>query len=371
MTQDELRIQKNERKVDMGQGGWYVEWPTPKGLIRQEVPRYGIHDRTMAYPQVAMALLTNRISINQPGQSVALGTALDVVGSVMNHSCNPNVCLFFEGKELRVRSLRTIEPGEEIMHCYTDVQCDVLLRQRRLEEDYFFVCSCQRCCQELETHRLRTSDDNDSLEEIRKKQDELFTLMNNVVVEASASLGSVDVGSQLTAARSLADAAFQEGQWPDDLEPMPSLLKTLGRIWQAQGQPLEGIKSSLRGSGNATYRLGPRWCDDLFELIQVFTRVVVLQTDSPAFEDMTFPRSAELWDLFHGYLHELCLLAESVYGLDTCYARAIRSWHDNTLEFAEDPLPGTPEFQRRFRASHAKLLTWAGVDSGRWIVDQG
>ncbi|KAH9888736.1 Alpha/Beta hydrolase protein [Xylariomycetidae sp. FL2044] len=49
--------EKKRRLVQLGDGGWYVEWPTSKGFIRQEVVNYGRHDKIMAQPQTAMAIM--------------------------------------------------------------------------------------------------------------------------------------------------------------------------------------------------------------------------------------------------------------------------------------------------------------------------
>lgn len=54
---EKFEKEKKERMVDMGEGGWAVEWETEKGVIRQEVVRYGEHDKIMASPQVAMAVM--------------------------------------------------------------------------------------------------------------------------------------------------------------------------------------------------------------------------------------------------------------------------------------------------------------------------
>ncbi|KAH7350434.1 Alpha/Beta hydrolase protein [Pyrenochaeta sp. MPI-SDFR-AT-0127] len=56
LNQDDFKTAKSNKIVGMDDGGWYVSWPTPKGLIRQEVPRYGLHDRIMMHPQVALAV---------------------------------------------------------------------------------------------------------------------------------------------------------------------------------------------------------------------------------------------------------------------------------------------------------------------------
>lgn len=49
--------EKERRKTRLGEGGWFVEWHTEKGLIRQDMAKYGVHDRIMSYPIVGMAVL--------------------------------------------------------------------------------------------------------------------------------------------------------------------------------------------------------------------------------------------------------------------------------------------------------------------------
>ena len=56
VEQVEFEKKKASQVIDMGEGGWHVEWPTPRGLIRQELLRYGVHDRIMMHPQIAMAV---------------------------------------------------------------------------------------------------------------------------------------------------------------------------------------------------------------------------------------------------------------------------------------------------------------------------
>ncbi|CAN8105612.1 unnamed protein product [Discula destructiva] len=49
--------EKERTKTRHGEGGWTVEWHTKKGLIRQDMPKHGVHDRVMSYPIVGMAVL--------------------------------------------------------------------------------------------------------------------------------------------------------------------------------------------------------------------------------------------------------------------------------------------------------------------------
>lgn len=46
----ELEKDKARKKVDLGPGGWYVDWATQKGMIRLHILKYGPHDWQMVYP---------------------------------------------------------------------------------------------------------------------------------------------------------------------------------------------------------------------------------------------------------------------------------------------------------------------------------
>lgn len=82
------------------------------------------------------------MSVRQ-AEGKTLGTSLDTVASLMNHSCDPNTFVVFERNMLCVRSVRKLAAGEEITQCYTDVNMDVFIRQQVLKSDYFFECSCE------------------------------------------------------------------------------------------------------------------------------------------------------------------------------------------------------------------------------------
>lgn len=77
------------------------------------------------------------------GSAPVLGTTLDLVGSFMNHSCNPTALVFFEGRQMRVRSLLPLRAGEEITQTYVDPSGSVFVRQAITEKDYFFKCVCK------------------------------------------------------------------------------------------------------------------------------------------------------------------------------------------------------------------------------------
>ncbi|KAJ9656386.1 hypothetical protein H2198_004964 [Neophaeococcomyces mojaviensis] len=54
---DELDHIKQQNKTFLDFGGWAFEWRTDKGIIREEITKYGLHDRIMSYPIVSLAVL--------------------------------------------------------------------------------------------------------------------------------------------------------------------------------------------------------------------------------------------------------------------------------------------------------------------------
>lgn len=57
MSYDDLEMKKTKMMVDSGPGGWVVDWRTSKGVIRQEMLKFGVHDVQMTYPVTALAIL--------------------------------------------------------------------------------------------------------------------------------------------------------------------------------------------------------------------------------------------------------------------------------------------------------------------------
>ena len=57
LTYDELEDKKFESKIDLGAAGSVMEWRTENGVIREEILKTGLHDVTMGYPVITMAVM--------------------------------------------------------------------------------------------------------------------------------------------------------------------------------------------------------------------------------------------------------------------------------------------------------------------------
>ncbi len=86
----------------------------------------------------------NCVRLRHASLKETVGYAYDTVTAMINHSCDPNAILFFEGRELRLRSLKKIVRNSQISISYIDPTLTVASRQTFLKREYFFDCRC-RC----------------------------------------------------------------------------------------------------------------------------------------------------------------------------------------------------------------------------------
>ncbi|KAM3934081.1 SET and MYND domain-containing protein 4 [Leptodactylus fuscus] len=89
-------------------------------------------------------------SLVESSKSSRLATAVFPVLSLLNHSCDPNTSVSFQGRRVMVRANRPIRKGEEILHCYGPhrLRMNIRKRQMLLKDQYFFDCQCEACTQE-------------------------------------------------------------------------------------------------------------------------------------------------------------------------------------------------------------------------------
>ncbi|KAM8945522.1 histone-lysine N-methyltransferase SMYD3 [Pelodytes ibericus] len=79
------------------------------------------------------------------GEMQDIGVGLYPSMSLLNHSCDPNCVIVFEGRCLFLRTVKEIPKGEELTICYIDVMMPSHKRQDQLQRQYCFTCDCHRC----------------------------------------------------------------------------------------------------------------------------------------------------------------------------------------------------------------------------------
>ena len=80
----------------------------------------------------------------------SIGSALYLGPSVMDHSCQPNASVSFDGINLIVRTLvdkpeGNFNYGSDVFISYLDLLNDTGGRREKLQKQYYFRCGCVRC----------------------------------------------------------------------------------------------------------------------------------------------------------------------------------------------------------------------------------
>ena len=78
-----------------------------------------------------------------------MGVALYSAPSLLNHSCRPNTLPLFNGRDLLIKAVRDIDPGEQLFITYTETLQLLSERQTELQKGYNFTCACERCLEDI------------------------------------------------------------------------------------------------------------------------------------------------------------------------------------------------------------------------------
>lgn len=74
-----------------------------------------------------------------------IGLYLHPFAALINHSCDYNSVVGFDGDQLFVKAIRPIQKDEQIFITYVDTTNPYQLRRAELRERYYFDCRCSKC----------------------------------------------------------------------------------------------------------------------------------------------------------------------------------------------------------------------------------
>ncbi|KAF7591787.1 hypothetical protein BBP40_001113 [Aspergillus hancockii] len=141
-----------------------------------------------------------------------IGLYLHPYAALINHSCNYNSVVGFDGDELFVKAIRPISQGEQIFISYIDFTNPVTLRRTELHDRYFFTCSCPKCEKELSA-----SDDSGTQPSDFALQ-QAYDLLNECT-----SLSDLDPGATIQRLESTIASLRHNHSWPITKQPLVSL----------------------------------------------------------------------------------------------------------------------------------------------------
>ena len=197
------------------------------------------------------------------------------------------------------------------------------------------------------------------IEQISQTQPQLIELIND---EDRHNINTFEADAQ-----NIAKHAFPSGVWPSDLYPWPLLRLRFAELLKGRGRLVDAMIQGIRGCLLLERRRGQAWVRNLFDILQLLARVLMLpEQDSPCRKPGS-PTETQLWDILYGYLHELSLDTVKIFGPGAGYTQAIQAWYSDCMSSIDAPKPGTRAFARRFKRAQSKFLLWAGVDENKGI----
>lgn len=168
----------------------------------------------------------------------------------------------------------------------------------------------------------------------------------------------------------VAGRALKKGNWPEHLDPMPMVRNTLAWLYLNKQDHFAATRNSLRGTLMCRYRHGPEWVNNLCTLTQCLAAIAAGSPDAPYFSSGSFLTLKEAQCAVRGYGMRLCKDAGTIFGGRSKYTEFLCDWFSWIVKTAEDPKPGTVEFEGLFFEAQKKLLAWADIDLA-YCVDPG
>lgn len=213
-----------------------------------------------------------------------------------------------------------------------------------------------------------------NLKALYAAQDTMVRLTNNTVVATNTPgkhkefeyLAKTEVDILSAASRALKPG----NTWPEHLDPMPLVRTTLAGLYLNKADYPAAARHALRGTLMRRHRVGPDWVNNLCTLTQCLAAMAAAGSpDAPLFGSGNgFPTLKETHAAARGFGMRLCRDAGNVFGGASRYTEFLCDWFSWIARAAEDPKPGTKEFDALFYEAQKKLLAWADVDQ-EYAVD--
>ncbi|RJE20264.1 hypothetical protein PHISCL_07397 [Aspergillus sclerotialis] len=148
-----------------------------------------------------------------------IGLYMHPYAALINHSCEYNSVVGFDGDELHIKAIRPIKRGEQVFISYVDTTNPYQTRQIELAERYFFDCQCSKCMK-----------GTDSREDSFLSPPQDLSKLDVVERQASETIDSASTRTPSEAIATLESAIHTLHQttiWPTTRQPYISLRNEL------------------------------------------------------------------------------------------------------------------------------------------------
>ena len=93
-------------------------------------------------------LVTNAMALTS-ALYTPIGLTLVLSASLLNHSCNPNSAIVYDGRKVSLHVSEKLEPDTELTISYINTTLSSKTRMSELWDRYHFTCRCSQCSQGL------------------------------------------------------------------------------------------------------------------------------------------------------------------------------------------------------------------------------
>lgn len=239
-----------------------------------------------------------------------LGLVLHPLPALLNHSCDYNATVRFDrsggGHCLSIRALRPIARNEQIVLSYIDATNPHHVRQKELQERYFFDCKCSKCFPSF-AHQGEFSNSLHFHPHLQVEQ-QAFELL-------AAARKDTSITGSIHKLRYGIHILKQTHSWPLYRQPLASLRQQLVVCLIAAGQlhlaflhawiQYRSIDPKLMPEKHHPVRLVHQWL-----IVVLIKRIEFLRyspEDLPIQKFDIFDRSINLWTILYDVLDKLYL----------------------------------------------------------------
>lgn len=146
-----------------------------------------------------------------------IGVYLHPYTALINHSCDYNATVGFDGEEAFVKAIRPIQKDEQIFISYIDTTTPNAVRRKELSERYFFDCQCSKCSKGTNTPEDKFAKEVTDTSALETAERQALELMQSATApDAKPDEATAYLESALHALHKASD-------WPLTRQPYPSL----------------------------------------------------------------------------------------------------------------------------------------------------
>lgn len=146
-----------------------------------------------------------------------IGLWLHPYTALINHSCDYNATVGFDGEEAFVKAIRPIKKDEQIFISYIDTTTPCDVRRKELSERYFFDCACPKCTLGPEAREDKFSREIDDKTPFQRAERQALELMQ------SATASDTKPDEAIVYLESALHILHQTSDWPLTRQPYASL----------------------------------------------------------------------------------------------------------------------------------------------------